>query len=43
MQEITLDDGYVLDDVDYVRKSRILFKNFSYVLAYNIVFKKNDK
>ena len=43
MDDFILDDGYVLDDVDYVRKSRISFKNFSYVLAYNIVFKKNDK
>lgn len=41
--DFTLEDGYVLDDVDYVRKSRISFKNFSYVLSYNIVFKRNDK
>ena len=43
MDDFILDDGYVLDDVDYVRKSRISFENFSYVLAYNIVFKRNDK
>lgn len=43
MDAFILEDGYVLDDVDYVRKSRISFKNFSYVLSYNIVFKRNDK
>ena len=43
MDDFILDDGYVLDDVDYVRKGRISFENFSYVLAYNIVFKRNDK
>ena len=43
MDDFTLEDGYALDDVDYVRKRRISFKNFSYVLSYNIVFKRNDK
>lgn len=43
MDAFILDDGYVLDDIDYVRKGRISFKNFSYILVYNIVFKRNDK
>ena len=43
MDDFTLEDGYALDDVDYVRKRRISFKNFSYVLSYDIVFKRNDK
>ena len=38
----TLDDGYIIEDIDYIRKKQIAFKNCSYVISFDLVLKKND-
>lgn len=37
-----LEDGYVIEDAAYMTKKRISFKNYSYVIFYQIVYKKNN-
>lgn len=35
-----LDDGYIIEDVKYMKKQHISFKNYSYVISYDIVYKQ---
>ena len=43
IEKYELEDGYVMDDVDYIRKSRLLFKNYTYIILYGIAFKTKTK
>ena len=39
----TLDDGYIIEGIDYIRKKQIAFKNCTYVISFDLVLKKNNK
>ena len=38
-----LEDGYVMDDVDYIRRNKLLFKNYTYIVSYGIAFKTKTR
>ena len=40
IDKYVLDDGYIIEDIECMKKRHILFKNYSYVISYDIVYKK---
>lgn len=42
MNTYPLEDGYIIEDIDYIRKNKISFKNYTYIFAYCLVYKKSN-